>query len=46
MAMPSDGEIERSKRDGRMCVVRGGGKTGRYVKGNNFHPLFPILQGP
>jgi hypothetical protein len=26
MAMPSDGEIERSKRDGRMCVVRGGGR--------------------
>jgi hypothetical protein len=25
MAMPSDGEIERPKRDGTMCVVRGGG---------------------
>jgi len=40
MAMPSDGEIERSKRDGRMCVVRGWGGDGPLCKREQLSPAF------
>jgi hypothetical protein len=47
MAMPSDGEIERFKRDGRMCVVRGGGwEDGPLCKREQLSPPFQFSKAP